>query len=660
MNIHSSPPFQTATLLWQPRPRTHALTVVCKATFALLPGECAPAPDEDAPNEVDDYWNDDERRSLHTACDMIPFKRFADVVLVGHAHAPGGRPVSSLVVRLVVAGIDKAVEVCADRAWTREGVLREGAPFARMSLRWERAAGGPGTANPVGMRADAPLDRYGQIAVPNLQPRGFQVERRGREIPPVGLGPIAPWWPTRREKLRRHAAGWDMRGWTARPLPEDVDAAFFNVAPLDQQVSELRGDEALLLEHLLPDHPRLVTRLPGISPIAVVRRGGESEVLRMRCDTLSIDTDRGVCSLVWRGQVAPARAEHEGQVLISVESNRRTAPAASEDATTTQIGSLLGGATLPFGVTPGAKAASASDLMDGATMMVPPTLAPGPNATLPFREASPWAAAMPLTSAVGASGAAQERNQEDGTGTLFGVFEPVAEVLPFGGGSTNEDGVESGIALASDADKGASPGVPVRLEEDDQGSAPTVPPPGMIGPLATAEMAERGPVTAAEAAPEPAKIETVEAAPKEEEGLPVDRFPIERCAALAASMARRREDRAKILEENDLTEARWEALSGHWQGEILKETRRGRTGLMEAYDSAYVERLEEERGEITVEEYARLTVALERGDVEEVLETLTMPRGAWMRIQRLWLVRITESSTLAEDVGAAIESLREA
>src|SRR5262249_39075776 len=135
------------------------------------PGVAALSSEQQPPYEGDDYWDDDTGRSLHAASDIVPVKPRVDVTLVGQAFAPGKRPVRSLVVRLTVGEIDKAVEVFCDRTITQDGKLREGAPFTRMALRYERAAGGSETWNPVGVRRDVP-DRYGQWPTPNLQPLG--------------------------------------------------------------------------------------------------------------------------------------------------------------------------------------------------------------------------------------------------------------------------------------------------------------------------------------------------------------------------------------------------------------------------------------------------------------------------------------------------------
>lgn len=183
-------------------------------------------------------------------------------------------------------------------------------------------------------------------------------------------------------------------------------------------------------------------------------------------------------------------------------------------------------------------------------------------------------------------------------------------------------------------------------------TAETPAPPPMIGPLATLEMAEP---QAPPPEPEPEPVAPpLPAAPAPERPL-----PIAQCAAIAASLARRKRDRDAILEENELTAARWDKLAAHWADAIRQETRRGRTALLDAYDAAYVARLEEERGPIRVEEYARLMVAAERGMGDEALADLSLPRGAMMRVQRVWLVRLASDAGLSVAAGAAIGAARD-
>jgi hypothetical protein len=321
MDVVSRCPLPVGSVIWQPRAGAFVLTVICKATYRLFPIESPLAEDQEDLNEADRYWDGEERSSLSAASDNVPFKRWADVTLVGHAYAPARQPVSSLIARLAVGELSKAIEVHGDRAWTVDGRLREGEPFVSMPLWWERAAGGPGTLNPVGIRANARPSERSHREIPNLQPRGLHPTSPSEVIPPVCFGPIAPTWPQRAAKLNNSSPFWDYRTWSQRPLPEDVEAAFFNAAPMDQQVERLLGTERIALENLLPDHPRFVTKLGHVAPRARLQRAGAGEEdLRLRCDTLSIDTDRGICTLVWRGAVPlDQHASEKGRIVVTAE-----------------------------------------------------------------------------------------------------------------------------------------------------------------------------------------------------------------------------------------------------------------------------------------------------------------------------------------------------
>jgi hypothetical protein len=295
MELVSVSPLRVSSLLWQKGPSAWVLTLVCKATYDLLPGEARLADDQESPNESDDHWNDDVSRSVRSPSDLAPLKLRADVVLVGSAFAPGGVPARSLVARLAVGKIDKSIECWADRVVAHDGTLQEGAGFTRMPLVWERAAGGPGTINPVGVRRDS-RDGYGRLTLPNLQPIGTRVSASDTKVDPIGFGPIAPSWLFRAEKLGRHAGAWSLADLVGRPMPSDIDLGYFNVAPPDQQPAILRENERFALENLHREHPRFVTQLPGIRPCAFVEgRTGAPFRLPLHADTLWIDT--GVVAL---------------------------------------------------------------------------------------------------------------------------------------------------------------------------------------------------------------------------------------------------------------------------------------------------------------------------------------------------------------------------
>lgn len=311
MQILSVGPVRTASSVWQQR-GTFILTVVCKTTFWLRPGEAVVAPEQEAITEADDHWDDDPNRSVRAPSDLMPTKMRPEVTLVGYAYAPNKLVVRSLVARLVVGDVDKSIEVFCDRTFLPDGTLQEGARFSRMRLTWERAGGGPQTNNPVGVRHDA-RDSYGRRTVPNLQPVGMHLSNVDEFIPPIGFGPVAATWPSRADLIAR----------APQAVAEGLDgpsAAYYNAAPSDQLLSVLRDNERIVLENLHPEHARLVTSLPGFRPaIFVDRSRGPAHRVQPRADALWIDTDRGIATLTWRVQVPLAHPDEPGRILVGME-----------------------------------------------------------------------------------------------------------------------------------------------------------------------------------------------------------------------------------------------------------------------------------------------------------------------------------------------------
>jgi hypothetical protein len=778
MDVVSRCPLRAASRISPSARGGFTLTVVCKATFLLMPGESPLHTEQEEPNEEDNYWDDDPGRSLYSPNDLIPFKPRADILLVGHAFAPGQAPARSILTRLVVGGVEKGIEAFCDRSFTLDGALREGPKVTRVPLRYERAAGGPGTWNPVGMRPDV-TDAYGSIALPNMQRPGLLVASREDFIEPVGYGPLAPTWPTRQEKLGYLSTIWDYSKWYTATPPDRLDYSFFNVAPPDQQASEIRPNERIVLENLHPEHPRLVTSLPGIRPRAVVERLGRRDEVKLTADTLWIDTALSMCTVVWRGQFALAHRQEAGTVAISLTPAgtpahvrgdlKAAALAAAEDpafrtpvslddpdgAPTASIsrsprgskgGSL--GETQEFAVPPSARdpdraptgpintrnrkpvmpfsgAASAPSPPSPPSPTSPPfpaslpfqapsaPPAPPSPAPLPFQAPSappappsPSAASPPPEGALGdldvpLTGETLKLTRRDVIQRAALPFMarneaapappppvpfpdarppapqpiPIPEARPSAPSMPIPEARPSAPSIPlPDVRPPAPPSAfippafvpPPAIQAEASVPAATPPPPilpkpsadvppapAMIGPLAKPALESR---PDGEAPPGDAK-DAAPAAPKKSE-LKVEEVTVEICGAIAASLARRKDEAAKILEERSITAADWKLVEKYWTDAIRKETDRGRMVLLRAYDAAYVAQLEKERGPITVEEYARLVVASERGGAAPVLEELRMPRGAFMRVERVWLDRLADDDALAASVRKAILAAR--
>jgi hypothetical protein len=187
----------------------------------------------------------------------------------------------------------------------------------------------------------------------------------------------------------------------------------------------------------------------------------------------------------------------------------------------------------------------------------------------------------------------------------------------------------------------------------------------MIGPLARSEYESPPPANEPDQPPSPPAEAS---APKAPAAAPAPDAPkakavsisLEECAAITASIARRRDEEPKILDEHQIDSPTWESTKEHWSKAIRAETDRGKVDLLRRFDTAYVQQLEKERGPIQASEYARLMIATERGMIDELLADLTLPRGAVMRIERVWIEKMGKDIALGEQVREAVERLREA
>jgi uncharacterized protein YjbI with pentapeptide repeats len=291
-------PISCGSVLWRTGGGLR-LTVIVKATFGLVHEGAARLI---APVELtrkDRHHDKLPSRSLEAPHDLAPYLARAGVVLTGHAHAPAGRPVPAMSVRLMVSRgqpvLDRTVHVFGDRKvadpWHPQ-------PFQRMPLVYERAFGGVGVdENPVGVGADG-------AALPNLvdpsDPRK-----------PAAFGAIPRFWPA-----RKRLADAGRRRLLEQPIPEiggDFPWAYLQAAPPEQQVELLGGDEWITVDGMHPSLPRLQTRLSGARAFIHVHAfgpagAGPAAELALAADTLLIDMDQQRCSVVWRG-ITPVASE---------------------------------------------------------------------------------------------------------------------------------------------------------------------------------------------------------------------------------------------------------------------------------------------------------------------------------------------------------------
>lgn len=305
--------FKAATLQWRPRNSSPVCTIISKITYKLAPGVAELAEMQDDVNERDLHAENNPKKGLHSASDLAPYKPRADVTVVGKCYSPPRELARMLLARVQVGAMDKRVQVHADR-FLESGKIKDDKFFSKMAIGYERAFGGPNTANPVGITLEGRPDSRGRVKLPNLQAPGSKLAPNAK-MRPYAFGPIPPTWPTRQRLLNGTNVDFLWRDPLSQEIPSSFHWSFFNVGPPDQQVAEIRADEPIHLEHLHPEEPMLDVRLPGYYPCVYVQRADEAFRVQMRGDTLWIDTNRLVLTVTWRAQVtlegdanAPIRA----------------------------------------------------------------------------------------------------------------------------------------------------------------------------------------------------------------------------------------------------------------------------------------------------------------------------------------------------------------
>ncbi len=378
MDIFCACPFAVAALGWEPAPGRRSLSVVVKATFVLVPGAPAVIASIQEPVRTDEGPG-------AAAPDLVPFKPRVDVLFTGHAHAPGGALTDSLIARARIGAFRKSLSINGDRTWVPsfDGLRPSVAvPFRSMPLSYERAVRTGENLTGVDISRGAELN--GPLA--NIA----AIADQGGETP--GLGPIPFGWRALHHGLGDAALLWASRaGLVPGPPPPGFDFRIFNAAPAEQQIDALPPGTEVLLENLHAEHPRLEARLPALRVKLFRRapRADRSAEVPIRCDTLWIDTDRGLAIALWRGAVlvegddaAVGRlvvtAEAEGESIGPDEVDRMLARFTPE-VTYVDPAAMLGGA-------PGGEAPAIADpvpVPEAAPLAsMPPSAGPAPEDAL--------------------------------------------------------------------------------------------------------------------------------------------------------------------------------------------------------------------------------------------------------------------------------------
>ncbi|HPL97841.1 MAG TPA: DUF2169 domain-containing protein [Smithellaceae bacterium] len=308
------------------------LYIVVKQTYDLMPSP-AIAETQQPIIEVDQYWDEPGRSSLKYAGEIHLEKPGTDVVLIGEACSPNGRPVTEMNVGISVAGREHILKIFGDRRW-KKGFLSFGIdpprPFTRMPLRYERAFGGmhiidetsanilAEKKNPVGKgftgrRSAREIDG---MELPNIEDPADLIKSPTDTPAPACFGYVAPNWEPRINYVGTYDETWRK---TIMPgMPEDFDPRFYHMAHPGLIFSpHLKGGEPVILVNL-SEQGRLNFTIPEDEPKIEANINGRFETAKANLETILLEPMEERMCLLWRAALPGGKKIPGAEVEVTI------------------------------------------------------------------------------------------------------------------------------------------------------------------------------------------------------------------------------------------------------------------------------------------------------------------------------------------------------
>jgi len=311
LQLRNRTPFAGVVSLFPDADGVDTLFAVVKGTFDLT--RRVNVADEQVRVAIEPvYHGDPTTSSLAVASDLSLRKAATDVLVLGDAFAPHGRPVRVMDVTVRVGPVRCAARVTGNRFWTSDGMTYGATgpePFETMPLVWERAFGGrdrsddgvreePRNPSGTGYRASDGKEPIEGTPLPNIEnPHDPLVTWKQRPAPTC-FGPVAPNWEPRRSYAGTYDDRWQAE--RAPYLPRDFDPRFLQLAASGMVApSPLTGGEPVELAGFRPDVPERFN-LPTIRPRVRFNVSGAIDERPAILDTVIIEPTAGRLQLVWR------------------------------------------------------------------------------------------------------------------------------------------------------------------------------------------------------------------------------------------------------------------------------------------------------------------------------------------------------------------------
>jgi len=285
--------------------------VAVKCSFDIQPDGTTVASAEQPPVvSVPEYVGMPGQSSLRYDMDLVRTKTTTDILLLGHAHAPRGQPVTALDVGFRVGPVVKRLHVTGDRVW-QGGEASQPVPFVTMPLVYERAYGGMDPAsrqtahpqwdvrNPVGTGFAQSASGIEGLRLPNIEAPDQLVKAWSDRPAPAAPGPVCVDWQPRLGFAGTYDEAWQQKRFPL--LPVDFDDRHYQAAPADQQApSFLTGGEPVALVHLTPGGESLFELPRVVLGLETFFSDGERRLHeRPRLNTVILEPELMRVSLVW-------------------------------------------------------------------------------------------------------------------------------------------------------------------------------------------------------------------------------------------------------------------------------------------------------------------------------------------------------------------------
>jgi hypothetical protein len=212
LQFKNKTPFKGTISLFPDVHGIDTMFAIVKGTFSIGSDARLNVADEQVPVIMaPKYHGDPASSSLAEASDLSLMKPSTDVLVLGDACAPKGRPAYAVDVSVSVGPVRHAARVVGDRIWETDGLSYRATPpqsFLTVPLMWERAFGGrdktdkgvreePRNPAGTGFRMSNGHESIEGLALPNIEdPRDPVISWKHRPDP-VCFAPIAANWEPR-------------------------------------------------------------------------------------------------------------------------------------------------------------------------------------------------------------------------------------------------------------------------------------------------------------------------------------------------------------------------------------------------------------------------------------------------------------------------------